>query len=154
MAPKALMSSKASRAVNERFWRMSSSVSLQPDSKLERGSRDSGRSRISRASSSMPDCLARLRMPRQRGELSVRPLGPRMKAILRCPREYKCSRASWPPTSLSTMTELIVSFFNSQPIMAIGMLLFSRSASKLMSRKSQLAMTINPSMRRSSSISR
>ena len=63
MAPKALMSSKASRAVNERFWRMSSSVSLQPDSKLERGSRDSGRSRMRRASSSRPDCFAKFRMP-------------------------------------------------------------------------------------------
>ena len=57
MAPKAVMSSKARRAVKGRFCLMRSSVSFWPASKLESGSRESGRSTTRWESSSSPQVL-------------------------------------------------------------------------------------------------
>src|SRR5713226_5840473 len=87
IAPNAVMSSNAINAVKGRFRSSNSSVNLYPPSKLEIGSRDSGRSRMSLGSSFKPADLANDRIPCERGELSARVLGPRMKAILRCPKE-------------------------------------------------------------------
>ena len=154
MAPKAVMSSKAIRAVKGRRRCNSSCVSLNPSSKLENGSRDSGRSTISLGSIGTLCSRATARTPRQRGSVSDNWRGPRMKPILRWPREKRCSSAAREPCALSTIRELIWSFFSSHPTMAVGMLLFSMSARTLMSRKSQLASTTKPSMRRSRSISR
>ena len=154
IAPNAVKSSNAMIAVNCFLRFSNSSVKRYPASNPEFGSRDSGRSTINRASSSSAFAAAKLLIPRQRGPLSPSIFGPRINAILRCPSEYRCSSAMRPPTSLSTITELIESVCNSPPIKVVGIVFFSRSAKKLMSRKSQLASTINPSTRRSSSISK
>jgi len=92
-------------------------------------------------------------VPGQRALVSARALGPRTKAIFRCPSEYKYSRAAKPPASLSTMTELTELVPSSRPIITIGVLFFSRSANRFTFMKSQLAMTNRPSTRRPSSIS-
>src|SRR5438552_9333905 len=102
IAPNAVMSSNAINAVNGRLCLTNSSVNLYPASKLEIGSRDSGRSRINLESSSRSFSLAKFLTPRQRGALSAKVFGPRIKRffyaqankgvrrrygrLIRCPR--------------------------------------------------------------------
>jgi hypothetical protein len=122
IAPNAVMSSNAIKAVNWRFLRISSSVRLQPASKPESGFPDPGRSSTRSASICRPWALAKFRMPFHRGAVSAMCLGPRRNAIWRCPSENKCSTAAWAPSSLSTMTELTEPACSSRPISAVGIL--------------------------------